>query len=316
MQYDWGMGYFILNGGLGNQLFQFAAALHHFPDEPINVVTGLGNPRSSTETVPDLFGFEMTDFVNIVNIKPRVFPSLVSKVNNYLLRVNAEERNYCLRALEGIYSLALTVVTKKYFRISYCSGVGYSQRHPNKHSNTICGYFQSYKYMTGNTFEKINTLQPVNKSDALVLLTTKAQLERPIMIHLRLGDYLLSPEFGVPGPRYYLEGLNKCLKDNPNSPIWLFTNDEEYAKSYLPDDLIQQVDFIPGPLRSPAEDLELLRYGSGYVIGNSTFSWWGAFLRYDSKAIVVSPMPWYSRMNEPKFLIPDDWLRLGSEFRK
>ena len=170
--------------------------------------------------------------------------------------------------------------------------------------------------MTGNTFEKINTLQPVNKSDALVLLTTKAQLERPIMIHLRLGDYLLSPEFGVPGPRYYLEGLNKCLKDNPNSPIWLFTNDEEYAKSYLPDDLIQQVDFIPGPLRSPAEDLELLRYGSGYVIGNSTFSWWGAFLRYDSKAIVVSPMPWYSRMNEPKFLIPDDWLRLGSEFRK
>jgi hypothetical protein len=310
------MGYFVLNGGLGNQLFQFAAALHQFPNEPINVVTGLGNPRCSNEKLPDLFGFELNDFVNIINIKPRVFPSLLSKINNYLLRVNAEERNYCLRLLEVIYSLTLSVVTKKHFRISYCSGVGFSERHPNKHSNTICGYFQSYKYMTGNTFEKIITLQPVNISDALVLLSTKAKLERPIMIHLRLGDYLLSPEFGVPGPDYYLEGLKECLKANPNSPIWLFTNDEEYAKSYLPHDLIEQIDFIPGSLHSPAEDLELLRYGSGYVIGNSTFSWWGAFLRYDSEAIVVSPTPWYSRMKEPKFLIPDDWLPLSSNFRQ
>jgi hypothetical protein len=310
------MSYLVLNGGLGNQLFQLAAALHHFPNEPINVVTGLGNPRSSTETLPDLFGFEMNDFVNIVNIKPGVFPSLFSKFNNYLLRVNAEERNHYLRPLEFIYSLGLSFVTKKQFRISYCSGVGYSDRQPNKDSNTLCGYFQSYKYMTGNTFEKIISLQPVNMSDALVLLSTKAKLERPIMIHLRLGDYLLSPEFGVPGPKYYLEGLTECLKSNPNSPIWLFTNDEEYAKSYLPQDLIEQIDFIPGPLHSPAEDLELLRYGSGYVIGNSTFSWWGAFLRYDSEALVVSPSPWYSKMKEPKFLIPNDWLSLSSNFRQ
>jgi hypothetical protein len=280
------------------------------------VVTGLGNPRSSTETLPDLFGFEINDVVNIVNIKPRVFPSLVSRINNFLLRANAEERNYCLKHLEAIYSMVLTVATKKKFRISYCSGVGYSQQSFNINSNTICGYFQSYKYMTGNTFEKINSLRPKSMSDALSLLSAKAQLEKPIMIHLRLGDYVLSPEFGVPGPRYYREGLNECLKIKPNSPIWLFTNDEEYARSYLPQDLIEQIDFIPGSLHSPAEDLELLRYGAGYVIGNSTFSWWGAFLRYDCDSLVVSPTPWYSRMKEPKFLIPEDWVQLRSNFSK
>ena len=309
------MAYLILNGGLGNQLFQLAAALDYFPSQKIHIISDLGNPRLNSSGLPDIFGFENSMNLEIVAINPKVYPKFFSKLNNFMLRTNSDER-YFVGKLSGLFGLILSVATGRYLRIHYCFGVGESKRHFKASNNSICGYFQSYKYVQSETLDRIRCLKPANKSKNLSALIAKANKVKPIMIHLRLGDYLLSSDFGIPGPMYYANALNRCFEANPNKPVWLFTNDIEGARRYFPEDLLAKIDFIPDALASPAEDLELLRYGSAYVIGNSTFSWWGAYLRYDENALVVAPSPWYSGLTEPAALIPKEWLKIDSRFQK
>ena len=48
-----------------------------------------------------------------------------------------------------------------------------------------------------------------------------------------------------------------------------------------------------------------------FIIPNSSFGWWAAWLANFSKKIVVAPKKWFSDSNiNTKDLIPDDWIRI------
>jgi hypothetical protein len=53
-----------------------------------------------------------------------------------------------------------------------------------------------------------------------------------------------------------------------------------------------------------------MRLGSGYVIANSSFSWWAARISKFEKNLVVAPKPWFVGIDEELSLIPSDWKRL------
>jgi hypothetical protein len=65
-------------------------------------------------------------------------------------------------------------------------------------------------------------------------------------------------------------------------------------------------------LISSAETLELMRHGKGYVLSNSSFSWWAGALSHVDNASIICPTPWFERKNEPIDLIPKDWVRHSS----
>jgi hypothetical protein len=57
-----------------------------------------------------------------------------------------------------------------------------------------------------------------------------------------------------------------------------------------------------------SENLELMRLAKGFIIANSTFSWWGAFLSREKNCLVTYPSPWFSDLANPPMLFPEKWV--------
>jgi hypothetical protein len=93
------------------------------------------------------------------------------------------------------------------------------------------------------------------------------------------------------------------------SRIALFSNDIVAALEYIPSSLREHLWIPSKDLTSTTETLELMRNGKGYVLSNSSFSWWAAVLTYGDMPLVISPTPWFQKKTEPVDLIPHDWLR-------
>jgi hypothetical protein len=112
--------------------------------------------------------------------------------------------------------------------------------------------------------------------------------------------------------KYYAEAITNLWASSKYNKIWLFSDEPEKAMNKIPKDLRKQVRVMPEIQNSASQTLEVMRFGHGYVIGNSTYSWWAAFLSYSVTPDIVAPDPWFIGMDSPHMLIPDNWtLRRG-----
>jgi hypothetical protein len=136
--------------------------------------------------------------------------------------------------------------------------------------------------------------------------------ECPLVVHIRLGDYVDHPQFGIPSKCYYKEALEQLWSSGKYKKIWLFSNDAKLALEYLPANLTNSIRVIPEIEFSAAKTLEVMRMGHGYVIGNSTYSWWAATLSYANTASVIAPHPWFAGMEDPIQLIPKNWQTISA----
>ena len=102
------------------------------------------------------------------------------------------------------------------------------------------------------------------------------------------------------------------MSTHPYGRIWVFSDDIEGAKKLIPQEWASKVRWI-GQVGSDATTTwHAMRLGSGYVIANSTYSWWAAYLAIRKDVKVVAPKPWFAGMEDPKDLIPPDWIQISS----
>jgi hypothetical protein len=59
-----------------------------------------------------------------------------------------------------------------------------------------------------------------------------------------------------------------------------------------------------------AEVLLAMAHGAGFVIANSSFSWWAATL--SGSRSVVAPYPWFKGIPEPSEMVNPNWTREDS----
>ena len=307
----------ILNGGLGNQLFQLAAACSASEDINTVVILNLGNPTSNIRDEVDLQEFKLPTNIKFRQLQFRFskFVPLLKIAVNLMLRLSSEKKDKIFNVLSPFFRVLLHITVRDTPNFTFCRGVGFDELEISHKNFLLCGYFQSYKYIDERTFRMLMNLRPKQETGLLVELIQRASEEKPIMVHMRLGDYLGNDAYGIPNLEYYETGIRKLKSLFPDSPIWLFTNDIEEAKRIVSEAAYFQVDFYPDVPNSPCENLELMRYGQGFLIGNSSFSWWGSYLRYDQSAPVIYPEPWYKNMPTPIDLTPAKWMPMKSGFR-
>ncbi len=305
-----------LTGGLGNQLFQLAAGLSLSKGNLLTVATQYGKPRKNEEEQAEIFSFHLPEKVITDKLCKSNF--LMYKIAGFLLRVGVApkkyERNkffdYLLRLLGFI---VFSIERKQFIKVNYSKNIGYTDMDIKSVNTLLFGYFQSFVWVNDPVVKK--SMMSINVrvgSDIVDKFRRLSIVEKPLIVHLRLGDYLTEKEFGIPSKNYYTKSIDYLMSLGKCSKIWLFSDNIELAQLYIKNDRNREVRFFSQNEYSTAVTFEIMRLGSSYVIANSSFSWWAAFLCKNSNVEVIAPKPWFIKIPEPNRLIPLNWKRFSS----
>ena len=188
-------------------------------------------------------------------------------------------------------------------------------------SVSLYGYFQSERYFSGIA-DKLRShfrLREPLGLQAQAMADLIARTDMPVSVHIRRGDYVKSAEtarvHGTLGASYYkkaMEILEGVLGSRMN--VFVFSDDPVEAAAVLdfipPENLVH----VGGDPARPWEDMVLMSRCRHHVIANSSFSWWGAWLNSSPVKTVVAPREWFSaaelRQRNTCDLYPPTWILL------
>ncbi len=149
------------------------------------------------------------------------------------------------------------------------------------------GFFQNEKY-----FDHVKTRSWFLPNP--FLNTFIYNKDTTCVINVRGGDYIdLAPHFLLPSS-YYEEAKVKMLSINPDLQFIVVTDDPDRARNLFPD--------YPIIREGVHSDFLLLYTAKYFIIANSTFSWWAAWLNEDNT--VIAPKGWLNYNRDKDVFIP------------
>ena len=305
--------YLSLTGGLGNQLFQLAAALNFCDGEKLVIERTNGRPRTNLVGDADLSSFKLPNKVSFH--KKHKLNRLASKSTGFVLRMSvAPKRFEKASAFRFLAIFASSIVNSLALRrllfVNLNSGVGFDQHLRKRKFQFLVGYFQTYRFPSdASVFAELRKIQPTARVPEVERYKKIADEEKPLVVHVRLGDYKLEDSFGILSSNYYRAAIAELWGTGQYKKIWLFSDEPTSAIEVVEKDYLGFVRIIPEIEKSSCLTLEVMRFGKGYVIANSSFSWWAAFLSYADSPNVIAPSPWFIGQQEPVDLIPPSWTR-------
>jgi hypothetical protein len=176
----------------------------------------------------------------------------------------------------------------------------------------LSGYFQSPRYFADVAERLRGDIRPVGRASgaAKMLSGQIASAPRAVAVHVRRGDYVTderaSAVLGSLDTAYYLEALSH-LPNRPRS-VFVFSDDLAWCAENL--DLGENYVLAAGTA-SPVEDLMLMAACQDTILANSTLSWWAGWLNSAQDKTVIAPAVWSAdRSLDVSDLIPAGWLRV------
>ena len=307
-----------LTGGLGNQLFQISNALRLKLDTNLLFTKNFGRPRLNNYGEAEIASFALP-FSHEYTTNAEA-PYILRKVLGHTLKISEHPIRYEKSALYFHFlRLFSSILTSIYYRkitiIKTTKDKTYSRR-PKSFNYLFLGYFQfmprEYEDLLKEVMGKIEIL---SKTEKLKSEISYALGRRILFVHVRLTDYLNEPDIGLLSSSYYNRAIQHYLKQIQIEEIWIFSDDHVMAKKILsiPGDV--KTRFISEEEFSVAESFELLRCGSYYVLSNSTFGWWAAFLCKKENPVVTMPNPWFRNLNYNASLKIHNWEQIPAEWR-
>lgn len=287
-----------ISGGLGNQMFQYAAGLAVAKKKKADLLLDLDDYASNKHH----HGFELD----------RVFSCHIGtasqeQVRNILgWRYPPTVRRLLTKAPMGIFRGQRFIVEPHF---NYWKGIFDIE--------TPCylqGYWQSERYFKGITDQVRAAFRfRGDLSEKNEFLVQEMKAANSVSIHVRRGDYVhnssASATHGVCDLGFYRDAILyiKEIVDNPC--FYVFSDDIEWVSENL--HIEGRHKYIRHNVGEESyNDMRLMSACRHNIIANSTFSWWGAWLNSFPDKVIVAPLKWFAITKNTQDLLPRDWVKI------
>lgn len=273
-----------LMGGLGNQMFQYAAA------------RGLAD-INNTDVLLDLSWFNQEFDVNTT---AREYELNCFKLDNISSKFT------------GSFSQRVAHKFAKKYRephYHYDSSV----RHLPKNTE-LFGYFQSEKYFLHSRDRLLTDFtwaKPAMGKNTKLLNKISADVSS-VSIHVRRGDYITNDAaakfHGTANVKYYLAAVSKLATQVKAPHLYIFSDEPDWCSRHLK--FSYPTEYISHNTVG-SEDMRLMVHCRHNIIANSSFSWWGAWLNQNPKKVVIAPKVWFAhKESNTNDVVPKSWQRI------
>ncbi|MBD1577918.1 alpha-1,2-fucosyltransferase [Vibrio sp. S11_S32] len=283
-----------LMGGLGNQLFQIAYAIHLssltkksiYIDKTVYLKYKIRSYSLDELEVSNCFKGNIQQGYIKSNLLR--FTQVVYKVYHKIMRLLLVDR-YGRLPFRFLSKFGLFYNFDRFY---------YDVNIKKAKKIYIYGYFQSEKYFIDNV-DLIKSLFKVKKTitnkemDVLNLINQSSS----VAVSMRLGDdYKKTKHLNVCDNQYYHKAISLAKTMIPGARFFIFSDDIEKAKEIL--GCNNDCFYIEG--FTEIESFRLMYNCHDFIISNSSFSWWGAYLSENKNKIIITPSVWFKFMkNEP-----------------
>lgn len=171
-------------------------------------------------------------------------------------------------------------------------------------------YFQKYEEQVRNIFSVKKELVQHLHQLAAVMRSTNS-----VSVHIRrtdLTDPFVTKLKGVLTADYYEKAIAYLQEQYNDLSVYFFSDDMDWVKENF--DLNKaKITYIDKTITSTGiEDFYLMTQCRNNIIANSTFSWWAAYLNSNPNKIVIAPKKWYSdnAHYDYKDVYPNEWIKI------
>ena len=178
----------------------------------------------------------------------------------------------------------------------------------------LIGYWQSERYFAAIA-DTIRREVRVNAAPegANARLLDEIAAGDAVAIHVRRGDYVSNPAatayHGLCGLDYYQGAIRRLAGTVPQPHFFVFSDDLDWVRANL--DTGHPTTWVGHNTDTPWEDLRLMAACRHFIVANSSFSWWGAWLGAWPGKQVIAPARWVRADHGGEGeIVPAGWLRM------
>ena len=290
-----------LRGGLGNQLFEYAAG------------------RATAKAAHAELSLDLRLLCR--DSKRRLtlgaYPIRAQVMNSSQLRPPGRLRRWAARAGWRTGSLRQYPFDAPMFEESDAAGCWDSRVAALRSPVVLRGYFQSERYFSAIAADLRGELVPLRAAGETYLrLASAIHRAGPASssLHVRRGDYASDPVVlafhGLLGTEYYGPALALLRSRVPDVQLFVFTDDPSAAATLLPPGLAAT--FVSGQGLTDVDELALMSACCHHIIANSSYSWWGAWLGRP-EGLTIAPRRWFAQPSDASIRdrFPAHWHVVG-----
>ena len=157
------------------------------------------------------------------------------------------------------------------------------------------GYFQNPAYFSSIADDirsefQLQVPMPLEWGDKLVEMSAI----NSVAVHVRRGDYVDNPNavtfHGMPTLEYYRSAMRRMESYLGNCKFYIFSDDPVWCKANF--DQLLNLEIMDTGQHSSAKVMHLMSAAKHQIIANSTFSWWASWLNQNPSKVVIFPEKW------------------------